>query len=173
MVYRNVPKINLLFRHSPNLLAVFDNDQYVAFDEWGFYGQKPTNFYEYSMTAIINAQMGTLGIRWYGGFRIFWNGECTSSDTRLCGECIWSERSDQRFWRNLQWQDSRSLQSKLLVVPYPDVAPKKFQRYEALLCHFEYGKTSLNRMSLEKMNELLNASSFSVRHHEGVNVYKF
>jgi hypothetical protein len=139
MIYRNIPKITQLFRHSPNLLHIFNNHSAFFFDEWG---GGDGAYYPYSMTRILNEQKDKLGIRWHGGFPLGWDGECEGKVDKRCSECILSERfySAGRTKSTLTWNRS---------IFEPDA---EYKTYEVLMCHFQMGK-KLMHDQFAKMTE--------------------
>lgn len=127
-VYRNVPKITELFRHTPDLFYVFNNHSAFFFDEWG---GDSGDYWDYSMTKIINDKHAELGLRWHGGFPLGWDGECEKTpETPRCSECTLTEKfySKGHTRSSLTWNRT---------VFQPN---EEYLTYDVLLCHFQMGK---------------------------------
>lgn len=158
-VYRNIPKITELFRHTPDLYYIFNNHSAFFFDEWG---GSSGDYWDYSMTKIINDKQEELGLRIHGGFPLGWDGECEKTpQTPRCSECILSGRvyPTGRTKSTLTWNRT---------VFQPNEA---YLTYDVLLCHFQMGKKIMqpmfDRLSPAQKRGLLNANPLFLSYKEG------
>lgn len=127
-IYRNVPRITELFRTGDyGLYTTFNSGTTFFFDEWG--GSK-RNYYDRSMTNIINKQLKPLRIRHYsGGIPVGWDGECVKSDDPRCSECVLSTETGENL---LTWNRSAT-------------GTFEYPFYPVILCHFQVGKKETSR----------------------------
>ena len=148
-IMRNSPIVVEMFKLAPGLLHIFNSQWSFFFDEWGG-GDK--QWYNTSMSMVVNQLIDAKKIRWHGGFPIGWDGQCAkkgrSGFNEACAECklsVYVTRDD--FYdidygsQNLMW-DQRFLKVASNTASIDAMNPRK----EVLLCHFQHGKNTANEL---------------------------
>ena len=127
-LYRNTPVVNQLFRLTKDKQKVFNSMIPRFFDEYGGESTRKDRGvwlpYESTTAGIVEHHKDRLGIRWFGGVEHVFDGPCLGLYDGMCCECHLSPLPDGR-----QRLDK--------------VCVKDNFRTEALLCHFQYTKPTV------------------------------
>jgi hypothetical protein len=167
MFYRNSPVINDLFRKSRRpLMEVFGVERCRSFDEYGgiFYGlprgyDPGWNDYRSSMGGIVEFFHKELGLRWYGGLPMVWDGFCRGYlFGGVCRECqlIQQPGGDQKLVPCTLRKNSRHCR----------------EDSEISICHYQYSKETVEESLGNKtqMEEFIRSGQFRLNFFDGFNM---
>lgn len=163
-LYRNTDLINHLFQlASRPLEEIFARERIVFFDEWGGGSNRTEGKYYYNstMAGIIDMNRKRLGIRWWGGLPVVWDGIC-KQNLGPCSECCLVRPTSVVIHRDGENGARQELVEKCLSGP--TCTPQAIA-----LCHFQLSKGVMDQ-SLVQKPDLVLENGFQLNFHTGVHV---
>eukprot|EP00286_Rhodomonas_abbreviata_P025729 CAMPEP_0181307566 /NCGR_PEP_ID=MMETSP1101-20121128/10958_1 /TAXON_ID=46948 /ORGANISM="Rhodomonas abbreviata, Strain Caron Lab Isolate" /LENGTH=461 /DNA_ID=CAMNT_0023413811 /DNA_START=187 /DNA_END=1572 /DNA_ORIENTATION=+ len=144
-IFRNIPKVNLLFRRAPQLCEMLRDTEPWGFDEK--FGKDGNNMHEIIGKAL---QDPSLGLTIHRGVPVGWDGKDYNGYKTCEMKCPpQSNPGPCKLIRRCRQQKSGA--KKCWVLGYGNIGPEM----EVILCHFQYGKGSVNeRLAAMSTTEL-------------------
>ena len=148
-IMRNSPIVVEMFKLAPGLFQTFNSQWSFFFDEWG---GGDNQWYNTSMSMVVNQLIDAKQIRWHGGFPIGWDGQCAKKGkdgyTESCAECKLSVYVTRDAYSEVEYGSQNLLwdQRFLKIASKDDTRDPSNLRKEVLLCHFQHGKNMANAL---------------------------